>query len=146
MFKIGLCASVLVLALFAAGSARAEEAKPINLSLFTPIQIFPAETSIHGFRLSLLYGVNHEMHGVDLGLVNRATGSVDGFQWGAERASPLTNVIQNGNDNSASCFCEYCKARGKAHGIDAERARQGFENVLKYVPLSALKRHALDLN
>jgi hypothetical protein len=58
---------------------------------------------------------------------------VDGFQWGAERASPLTNVIQNGNENSASCFCQYCRARGKAHGIDAERARKGFEEVLLYV-------------
>jgi len=82
MFKTGLRASVLVLALFAPGSARAEEAKPINLALFTPIQIFPAETSIHGFRLSLLYGVNREMHGLDVGLVNRATGGVAGFQWG----------------------------------------------------------------
>jgi len=58
---------------------------------------------------------------------------VDGFQWGAERASPLTNVIQNGNENSATCFCQYCRARGKAHGIDAERARKGFEDLLVYV-------------
>src|SRR5262245_30151410 len=58
---------------------------------------------------------------------------VDGFQWGAERASPLTNVIQNGNENSASCFCQFCRARGKAHGIDAERARKGFEDLLLYV-------------
>jgi hypothetical protein len=58
---------------------------------------------------------------------------LDGFQWGAERASPLTNIIQNGNENSATCFCEFCRARGKAHGIDAERARKGFEDVLLYV-------------
>jgi hypothetical protein len=58
---------------------------------------------------------------------------LDGFQWGAERASPLTNIIQNGNENSATCFCEHCRARGKAHGIDAERARQGFADVLLYV-------------
>ena len=58
---------------------------------------------------------------------------VDGFQWGAERASPLANVIQNGNDASATCFCQFCRARGKNAGIDPERARQGVENVLKYV-------------
>ncbi len=58
---------------------------------------------------------------------------VDGFQWGAERASPLANLIQNGNDNSATCFCQYCRARGKGHGIDPERARQGLEEVLVYV-------------
>ena len=62
---------------------------------------------------------------------------LDGFQWGAERASPLTNVIQNGNDTSATCFCEHCRARGKAHGIDAERARKGFEEVLDLRAASA---------
>lgn len=58
---------------------------------------------------------------------------LDGFQWGAERASPLTNVIQNGNETSATCFCEFCRARGKAHGIDPERARLGFQELLTYV-------------
>ena len=58
---------------------------------------------------------------------------LDGFQWGAERASPLANVIQNGQANSASCFCEFCRARGKANGIDPERARKGFETVLTFV-------------
>jgi hypothetical protein len=58
---------------------------------------------------------------------------LDGFQWGAERASPLTNVIQNGSANSATCFCEFCRARGKANGIDPERARLGFETLLTFV-------------
>ena len=58
---------------------------------------------------------------------------LDGFQWGAERASPLTNVLQNGNDTSATCFCEHCRARGKVNGIDPERARRGFEELLKFV-------------
>jgi len=57
---------------------------------------------------------------------------VDGFQWGAERASPLTNVIQNGNENSASCFCQYCRARGKAHGIDAEREKASRRSFYMY--------------
>jgi hypothetical protein len=58
---------------------------------------------------------------------------LDGFQWGAERASPLANVIQDGNASSATCFCEFCLARGKANGIDPERARKGLEDVLGYV-------------
>jgi hypothetical protein len=58
---------------------------------------------------------------------------LDGFQWGAERASPLTRVIQGGADASASCFCDFCRARGKAHGIDADRARTGFREMLDYV-------------
>jgi hypothetical protein len=44
-----------------------------------------------------------------------------------------TRVIQAGNDDSACCFCEFCRARGKANGIDGERARKGFEDALVYV-------------
>lgn len=58
---------------------------------------------------------------------------LDGFQWGAERASPLASLIQNGSPNSATCFCEFCRARGQAHGIDPERARQGFQDLLAFV-------------
>ena len=58
---------------------------------------------------------------------------LDGFQWGAERASPLARMIQSGKDDTASCFCRFCVARGKAHGIDPDRARQGFTEMLAYV-------------
>ena len=46
---------------------------------------------------------------------------------------PVRELIQNGNDSSASCFCEFCRARGKANGIDAERARQGFVEMVAYI-------------
>ena len=49
---------------------------------------------------------------------------LDGFQWGAERASPLTNVLQNGTDTSATCFCEFCRARARGTAsIPSARAR-----------------------
>ena len=60
MLKAIIRTTGLVLALLflpAVGHAEESGAKPINLSLFTPVQIFPAEASIHGFRFSLLYGV-----------------------------------------------------------------------------------------
>jgi hypothetical protein len=58
---------------------------------------------------------------------------LDGIQWGAERAGPLMNVISPWNDNPPSCFCEYCSARARANGIDAERARKGYEELYRYV-------------
>jgi len=58
---------------------------------------------------------------------------LDGFQWGAERASPLARMIQSGADDTASCFCQFCVARGKAHGVDPDRAKQGFTEMLGYV-------------
>ena len=58
---------------------------------------------------------------------------LDGFQWGAERMGPLMNVISPWNDAAPTCFCEHCVARGKANGIDPERARKGFEELYVYV-------------
>ncbi|MFH1679273.1 MAG: hypothetical protein ABIH26_01365 [Candidatus Eisenbacteria bacterium] len=68
----------------AAGGARAEEAgtKPVQLALWNPVQIFDEETSIAGVRVNLLYGVNREMMGLDIGLGNHTRGNTTGFQWG----------------------------------------------------------------
>jgi hypothetical protein len=58
---------------------------------------------------------------------------LDGLQWGAERQGPLMNVIMPWNNGAPVCFCEHCVARGKAHGIDAERALAGFAKLHAYV-------------
>jgi hypothetical protein len=58
---------------------------------------------------------------------------LDGFQWGSERASPLTRLINGGTEAAAACFCQFCTARGKAHGIDVDRARTGFTGLLAYI-------------
>jgi hypothetical protein len=60
----------------------AEEVKPIQVALWNPVQIFNESTSIHGLRLNILYGVNQDVFGVDLGLVNRNLGEFKGIQWG----------------------------------------------------------------
>ena len=70
---------------------------------------------------------------------------LDGFQWGAERMGPLMNVILPWNDTPPTCFCQYCQARGKAHGINVERAREGFEKLYVYVRgLMANRLHPAD--
>jgi hypothetical protein len=65
--------TLLVLTVVAFGlfgtPAKADE-KPIQLALFTPVQIFPESTPITGVRLSLIYGSNVKMSGLDVGLVN----------------------------------------------------------------------------
>ncbi len=58
---------------------------------------------------------------------------LDGVQWGAERMGPLMNVISPWNNDPPTCFCEHCRARGRAAGIDAERARQGYKALHAYV-------------
>jgi len=57
--------------------------KPIQLSLFTPVQIFPEATPITGIRFNLLYGRNVRVQGLDFGLVNHTTtGHFKGVQMG----------------------------------------------------------------
>jgi hypothetical protein len=58
---------------------------------------------------------------------------LDGLQWGAERQGPLMNVVMPWNDSAPTCFCEHCRARGRAKGIDVERARKGFQDLFEYV-------------
>lgn len=54
---------------------------------------------------------------------------VEGIMWGAERQSGFLNVLGVGDPGRGTCFCEYCRRKGKAAGIDGERARQGFEQL-----------------
>jgi hypothetical protein len=58
---------------------------------------------------------------------------LDGVQWGAERMGPLMNVISPWNNDPPACFCEHCRARGRAAGIDPERARLGYKALHLYV-------------
>ena len=78
--KMNTLSFVLACALLAGPFVReaAADTMPIQLSLFTPVQIFSDTTSIAGFRFNLLYGRNADMTGFDLGLVNHTTGSVQG--------------------------------------------------------------------
>ena len=63
-------------------SAMAKD-RPIQLALFAPIQLFPESNSITGIRLSLIYGKNTSVTGLDWGLVNHTTsGRSLGVQFG----------------------------------------------------------------
>ncbi|HTS30321.1 MAG TPA: hypothetical protein VMH81_30825 [Bryobacteraceae bacterium] len=56
---------------------------------------------------------------------------LDGFQFGAERSGPLSNLLLGGT--VPYCFCEYCRARGREKGIDVERAREGMKRLHAFV-------------
>ena len=77
-----MCGVALAALMFVASPAMAEE-KPIQLALFNPVQIFPEATEIKGVRLSLFYGKNVSVTGLDWGLVNHTTtGPFLGVQFG----------------------------------------------------------------
>lgn len=56
--------------------------KPIQLSLFAPVQIVPEDQSVKGFRFNLIYGKNAAVTGLDIGLVNMSTSLETGLQLG----------------------------------------------------------------
>lgn len=57
--------------------------KPIQLSLFSPIQLVPEDEGVSGVRLSLLYGRNKYVTGLDWGLVSHSTSGMSmGVQFG----------------------------------------------------------------
>jgi hypothetical protein len=71
---------VVVLLSVWTSSAQAAEWTPFQLSLVKPVQLFSEETKVEGLRLNLIYGVNKEVTGLDLGVVNEVTGTTKGVQ------------------------------------------------------------------
>ena len=84
---------ILLLVLGAVGIVQAAEPKFLQLALFNPFQLVPEDQSIKGVRLSLFYTVNKDVTGFSLAFlgVNRATGDVQGVEWG------LGNWVAEGN-------------------------------------------------
>ena len=78
-----ILAVTCVLLAAAPSAALSAAERPLQLSLFTPLQIVPEEDTISLFRLNLIYGRNVSIRGLDLGLVNHTTrGESRGVQWG----------------------------------------------------------------
>ena len=148
MFRGNLfCVVFLALLILGSSPVLAEE-RPIQLSLVTPIQIFPEEDDITGLRLNLIYGRNVSVTGVDLGLVNHCTGGVStGIQHGLVNVTDtdfvgwqdgLVNVTRNDFQGLQWGFLNYA---GYANGLQlgfinyAERMKGlqiGLVNIIKY--------------
>lgn len=77
-----LLSLAVCLVILATIPALAQE-KPIQLSLFTPVQLFSEDTPISGIRLNFIYGRSVSVTGLDWGLVNHTTtGKFAGVQFG----------------------------------------------------------------
>ncbi len=60
----------------------AAQDSPVQIALFTPLQIVKAEKGVSAVRLNLIYSVNKSVKYVDLGLVNVTSGGESsGIQW-----------------------------------------------------------------
>jgi hypothetical protein len=56
---------------------------PFQLALVSPVQLVSPATSVSGLRLSLIYGENHDVTGLDLGIAGHTTGNFAGVQFSA---------------------------------------------------------------
>ena len=62
---------------------------------------------------------------------------IDGIMWGSERQGAFSNALEAHHGGprppmNVTCFCQYCQARAKQHGIDPERAHKGFLELAKF--------------
>ena len=71
----GIVSLSLLLAAFE--PVAAQEFEPIEIALWSGVQIHNRESDISGLRFSL-YGVNRSMSGLDVGVVGRTTGDQQG--------------------------------------------------------------------
>ena len=102
-------------------------ATPFQLSFYAPIQLSPVDSNVYGLRVGVVYGVNHKVYGVDLGLWNESTGNQIGIQVGALVVSRegrtfglniggLAN-FSKGNEYGLSIGGLYNQANGKITGV-----------------------------
>ena len=75
LFLVTLTALVAGMAPVAAADS------PVNLALFSPLQITREEDAVSAFRFSLIYGVNTGVTGLDLSLVGVNHGDGLGVSW-----------------------------------------------------------------
>ncbi len=84
MFKkatVSFGAALLALTLIPS-STRAQE-NPFQIAFIGPtMQLVDDDADVMGVRLNILYGVNRNVYGLDVGLVNRATGEMKAWQLG----------------------------------------------------------------
>jgi hypothetical protein len=83
MMKRTVGALILFLSLaISAQEVLAQDEHPIQLSLLAPVQLVPEDEGIRGVRLSLFYGKNTSVTGLDIGAVNHTTRDFLGVQFG----------------------------------------------------------------
>jgi len=103
---------------------------PFQLSLFYPYQLVPSSFDIYGWRISIIYGKNRNLLGIDTGfLIREIEDTLIGYQAGFYNISGKVYGMQNGFLN----VCDYL------YGVQF-----GFINKCKY--LKGVQIGILNLN
>ena len=110
------------------------------------------EVDVHGKPGSRLCLRNPNTREFWLALVEdhlRSYGELDGLMWGSERQGPLNDALgashgEGARPSTAACFCPHCLEAARRQGIDAERARQGFLALERWIEGMAQGRKPTD--
>ena len=110
------------------------------------------EVDVHGKPGSRLCFRNPNTREFWLALVEdhlRSYGELDGLMWGSERQGPLNDALgashgEGARPASAACFCPHCLEAARRQGIDADRARQGFLALERWIEGMAQGRKPTD--
>jgi hypothetical protein len=99
------------------------------------------ELDVHGKPGSRLCLRNPNTREFWLALVEdhlRSYDELDGLMWGSERQGPLNDALgashgEGPRPSTAACFCPHCLEAARRQGIDADRARQGFLALERWI-------------
>jgi hypothetical protein len=74
---------------------------------------------------------------------------VDGIMWGSERQGAFSNMLgahagTPGSPMRVTCFCQYCQAKATQLGISPDRAREGFNQLARFVEASRNEKRPVD--
>jgi hypothetical protein len=97
------------------------------------------EVVVGGQASSFVCARNPNTRNFWLGLVEDYLRSydVDGLMWGSERQGPLGNALVSnhggaGAGGRVACFCEYCTDAARRDGINVDRAKEGYAQLMKW--------------
>ena len=110
------------------------------------------ERDLYGRNAETLCVNNPDYRNFLTGLVEDYARSydIDGLMWGSERQGALCDSLGATHDvppvdpGRVTCFCEFCQSKAKERGINAERARQGFLELEKYVRAARSGKRPVD--
>jgi hypothetical protein len=90
------------------------------------------QRDVYGRPMAQPCYANPDYRGWMLGLMEDYAKSypVAGIQWGSERRGPFEATVLGG---VPYCFCQHCRASGRAAGIDVARAREGYAALHDFV-------------
>jgi hypothetical protein len=75
---------------------------------------------------------------------------IDGIMWGSERQGAFSNALGASHGGAGrdpgkvTCFCEFCAAKAKERGINADRAKEGFRALEAFVRSSRSGKRPID--